>query len=83
MLVFLKSTGFTKWSSKPSGHEAAAAQAAMKDLEAIVHPLVVSERDKYLTALPKGSQLVLFDIPLLYETAGEDQVLRRVVFDRL
>ena len=57
------------------------AQAAMKDLEAIVHPLVVSEREKFLAALPEDSQLVVFDIPLLYETEGEDQVLGRGVLN--
>ena len=47
----------------------------MKDLEAIVHPLVVAEREKVLATLPRdGSRLVVFDIPLLYETGGKDQV---------
>ena len=81
-LCFLIEIELTDWSSKPFGQNAAAAQAAMKELEAIVHPLVVTERDSFLATLPKGSQLVLFDIPLLYETGGEDQVLCYAVFGR-
>ena len=51
------------------------AQAAIKQLEAIVHPLVVIEREKFLAALPEdSSRLVVFDIPLLFETDGWDQV---------
>ena len=53
----------------------------MKDLEAIVHPLVVSEREKVLAALPEDSrQLVVCDIPLLYETKGNNQVLGHLNF---
>ena len=50
-------------------------QAAIQQLEAIVHPLVVAEREKFLAALPDDSiRLVVFDIPLLFETDCRDQV---------
>jgi len=47
--------------------------AAMKALEAIVHPAVRAERDAFLgehAAVP----LVVLDIPLLFETGGERAV---------
>jgi dephospho-CoA kinase len=53
----------------------AVGQAAIKQLESIVHPLVVAEREKLLAALPDESiRLIVFDIPLLFETNGRDQV---------
>ena len=40
-----------------------------------MHPLVVAERENFLAALPAdSSRLVVFDIPLLFETDGRDQV---------
>ena len=49
--------------------------AAMKRLEAIVHPLVREERESFLdAALGDGKPLVVLDIPLLFETGGEAQV---------
>ena len=51
-----------------------AGQDAMQDLESIVHPLVVEARDRFLLSLPPGQPLVLFDIPLLYETGGRETV---------
>lgn len=45
---------------------------AMKKLEAIIHPLVAEERDRFLQAAQKdGHRLVVLDIPLLFETGGE------------
>lgn len=44
--------------------------AAMKRLEAIVHPAVAVERANFLAA-NAGAALVLFDIPLLFETGGD------------
>jgi len=41
-----------------------------KKLEAIVHPLVAAARDQFLAA-NKAAPVVVLDIPLLYETAGE------------
>ena len=69
-----------------SPHEVAAA-------EAIVHPAVRAERDKFIAEHP-GAPILLFDIPLLFETGGGDafdqvvvvsapaDVQRRRVLDR-
>ncbi len=46
--------------------------AAMARLEAIVHPLVATARDKFLAdAQARGAPVVVLDIPLLFETGGE------------
>jgi dephospho-CoA kinase len=47
--------------------------AAMKRLEAIVHPAVAEERAAFLAA-HVDAPLVVFDIPLLFETGGERAV---------
>ncbi|WP_339746346.1 dephospho-CoA kinase [uncultured Maricaulis sp.] len=44
-------------------------------LEAIVHPLVLEEREAFLhKARQRGADLVVFDIPLLYETGSDSHV---------
>lgn len=49
--------------------------AAMKRLEAIVHPLVRAEREAFLAkAREAGAPMAVLDIPLLYETGGERDV---------
>lgn len=49
--------------------------AAMKRLEAIVHPLVgEAEREFRAAARARGRPLVVLDIPLLLETGGERRV---------
>ena len=46
--------------------------ASMKRLEAIVHPLVRAERERFAAAArAAGATLVVLDVPLLYETGGE------------
>lgn len=52
--------------------------AALKRLEAIVHPAVAEERAAFLAA-NADAPLVLLDIPLLFETGGEGQVDKVVV----
>ncbi|KTT75260.1 dephospho-CoA kinase [Sphingomonas endophytica] len=52
--------------------------AAMRALEAIVHPAVRAERAAFLTA-HADAPLVVFDIPLLFETGGDRDVDRVVV----
>lgn len=53
-------------------------QAAIQRLEGIVHPLVQNERKLFLeTAFHESVRLVVFDIPLLYETGAESQVGNR------
>jgi dephospho-CoA kinase len=48
---------------------------ALKFLESIVHPMVGQVRDRFLTdAKAKGAKVVLLDIPLLFETGGENRV---------
>jgi dephospho-CoA kinase len=47
-------------------------KTALARLEAIVHPLVSDAREKFLAeALARGADVVLLDVPLLFETAGE------------
>ena len=51
--------------------------AALKVLEAIVHPLVLQERLKFLDEAQRdGEWLVILDIPLLFETHADDAALR-------
>jgi dephospho-CoA kinase len=46
--------------------------AALARLEAIVHPLVGAARERFLAeAQARGAPVVLLDVPLLFETAGE------------
>ncbi|MDJ0614330.1 MAG: dephospho-CoA kinase [Rhizobiaceae bacterium] len=48
---------------------------AMKSLELIVHPLVHAKEQEFLkSAEASGADLVLLDIPLLFETKGEGRV---------
>lgn len=47
----------------------------LKQLEAIVHPLVREKEQKFLkNARERGEKLVVLDIPLLFETGGEIRV---------
>ncbi len=50
-------------------------EPAMLRLEALVHPLVKAEEQRFLAeAREAGYRLVLLDIPLLFETGGADEV---------
>ncbi|OQM73982.1 dephospho-CoA kinase [Manganibacter manganicus] len=54
--------------------------AALKRLEAIVHPLVRADADAFLAAQrAAGTALAVLDIPLLFETGGRDRVDKIVV----
>ena len=46
---------------------------ALKQLEALVHPAVAEERAAFLAAHGQAP-LVVFDVPLLFETGGESRV---------
>ncbi len=47
---------------------------AIKQLEAIVHPLVKDEQKKFIeTAKDEGKLMVLLDIPLLFEIGSQDR----------
>jgi dephospho-CoA kinase len=49
--------------------------AALKKLEALVHPLVAEEREGFLAAArSRGDDIVLLDIPLLFETGAEERL---------
>ena len=52
--------------------------AAMKALEAIVHPAVGAERAAFM-ARHAAAPVIVFDVPLLFETGGERGVDRTVV----
>jgi dephospho-CoA kinase len=48
---------------------------SLKFLESIVHPLVAKVRDRFLAeAEASGAGVALLDIPLLFETGGENRV---------
>jgi dephospho-CoA kinase len=48
---------------------------ALARLEAIVHPLVRASADRFVSdARNRGAPIVVLDIPLLFETGGEDRV---------
>lgn len=52
--------------------------AALAQLEGIIHPAVAAERQAFLLE-HAGAPLVLFDIPLLFEKGGADNVDRIIV----
>jgi dephospho-CoA kinase len=50
-------------------------EAAMVKLEALIHPLVKREEERFLSeAKNAGRRIVLLDIPLLFETKAEAEV---------
>ncbi len=50
-------------------------EAAMARLEALIHPLVKREEERFLSeARAAGRRIVLLDIPLLFETKAEAEV---------
>jgi dephospho-CoA kinase len=55
-------------------------KAALAKLESIVHPLVREARREFLTkARTSGAKVALIDIPLLFETTGEEGIDKIVV----
>lgn len=53
-------------------------EPALKQLEAIIHPAVAAERVSFLRA-HHDAPLVVFDVPLLFETGGASNVDKIVV----
>ena len=45
--------------------------AALRRLEAIVHPLVRRDEEQFLTQADAGAEIVVLNIPLLFETGGD------------
>lgn len=55
--------------------EVTANKDAFRRLEQIVHPLVAREQLKFLEeAAEKGAEMIVLDIPLLFETGGEKRM---------
>jgi dephospho-CoA kinase len=55
-------------------------KAAMKELEALVHPYVRRAEEKFIDdSRDKNAKLVVLDIPLLFETGGDKRVDKIVV----
>lgn len=53
---------------------------AMKKLEAVIHPLVRADCERFLEEhRQKGTPVVVLDIPLLFETGGRERVNKVVV----
>ena len=52
--------------------------SALKKLEALVHPLVIADRDEFLAANSQA-KIVVLDIPLLLETGAEQAIDALVV----
>jgi len=49
--------------------------AAIKQLEAIVHPMLGASRQRFLDEAERsGARVAVVDVPLLYETGGEKRV---------
>lgn len=53
-------------------------QENIRKLESIVHPLVAKHRQAFLQSVTE-QRLVVLDIPLLYETKGENEVTTQPV----
>jgi dephospho-CoA kinase len=73
--AFPGTTGNGKVNRQKLGAKVVNDAAALKRLEAIVHPLVRQSETKFLEAArARGENIVVLDIPLLYETGGEKRV---------
>jgi dephospho-CoA kinase len=61
------------------GQQVFADKTALKKLEAIMHPMVQEERVKFFEQAEKdGKKFVVLDIPLLFETGG-DQACDKII----
>jgi len=72
--AFPGSTAHGKVDREKLGRQVVGRPDAIKRLEDIVHPLVRQSENRFLAeAERKGAPIVVLDIPLLYETAGEQR----------
>lgn len=56
--------------------------AALKKLEAIIHPIVAKDREKFIqNAAQKQSKYVILDIPLLFENGADAHMDKTIVVD--
>jgi dephospho-CoA kinase len=73
--AFPGTTAAGKVNREELGHRIVKEPAALKRLEAIVHPLVRQSETRFIAAArARGAPVVVLDIPLLYETGGEARV---------
>ena len=52
-------------------HQVRGNDAALAQLESLIHPLVRAHRADFLRVLPATTKLIVYDIPLLFETNEE------------
>ncbi len=72
--AFPRSTANGKVDRAKLAEQVVGNEAAIKRLEQIVHPLVRKSEERFLAeAERKGADVVVLDIPLLYETGGEER----------
>lgn len=65
---------------KALGKEVFANPTALAELEAVLHPLVRAEQERFLRVMRRmGVKIVLLDIPLLFETGAEKRCDKVVV----
>ena len=68
-------TGGGKVDREKLGSRVLTDQTALKRLEAIVHPLVLREEERFLAeAKTRGARCAVLDIPLLFETGADRRV---------
>ena len=72
--AFPGTTGETGVDRKRLGQIVVGDAAAMKKLEAIVHPLVRETERAFLRSAAESSRIAVLDIPLLFETGGATRV---------
>jgi len=72
--AFPGTTGGGKVDRDKLGKRVLGDAAAIKKLEAIVHPLVHAAETRFLAAVERsGAKVAVLDIPLLFETGGDER----------
>ena len=79
-VAFPGTTGNGKVDREKLGKRVLGDTTAMKRLESIVHPLVGQAREKFLAEAERsGAKVAVLDIPLLFETQGDERCDATVV----